>query len=370
MWLNVLLSSNIPVQQLVADFISDSLPQAKQLFCIAQLPNDAIHIQTQDGEYTKNTPSSLPHFLATSNTGWYSLTETPFSKKQQIGQTSLEMELDRDFLLLRNIEAKGVLLFLLIQLKPYGASKDKYLLATEKKQFERTIRGFVDSLLNIQQSDKIILQNIAKGNSAVHQEITDTKRQLTLQNQNYEVAISQFIQLIVNKLQEKYGIEIRMSREFIDDLKNYNRPFDQLEDNLEKHVQIELNLALVQGETEILLTPTHLTNLQAAKAAIAYASEDELNLGRYAKTYKLLDRYEAAAQVAQQRGLNIIGKHIGASCTPAVSNASITDALNKHAKKMFELFGRFPNRWTLIRNEFRSVANIIEKETTRRQNIA
>ena len=348
----MLLSGNIPVQQLVADFVSNSLPQAQQLFCIAQLPNHAIHIQTQDGEYGKPTPPTLPHFLDVSNTGWYSIHETPFSKKQQIGQTSLEMELDRDFLLLRNIDAQGTLLFLLVQIKPYGLVKDKYLLAAEKKQFERSIRGFIESLLSIQQHD------------------TDTKRQLNLQNQNYEVAISQFIQLIVNKLQNKYGIEIRMSREFIDDLKNYTRPFDQLEDNLEKHVQIELNLALLQGETQILLTPTHLTNLQTTIAAIAYASEDELNLGRYAKTYKLLDRYEAAAQVAQQRGLNVIGKHIGACCTPSVSNASITDALNKHAKKMFELFGRYPNRWTLIRSDFRSVANIIEKEATRRKNIA
>lgn len=366
----MLLSSNIPVQQLVADFISNSLPQAQQLFCIAQLPNNAIHIQTEDGEYTKSIPPTLPHFLAISNTGWYSIHETPFSKKQQIGQTSLEMELDRDFLLLKKIEAQGAVLFLLVQIKPFGLVKENYLLAAEKKQFERSIRGFVESLLSIQQNDKEVLLNIAKGNSAVHQEITDTKRQLNLQNQNYEVAISQFIQLIVNKLQNKYGIEIRMSRAFIDDLKNYNRPFDLLEDNLEKHVQIELNLALLQGETEILLTPTHLTNLQVAIAANTYASEDDLNLGRYAKTYKLLDRYEAAAQIAQQRGLNVIGKHIGACCTPAVSNASITDALNKHAKKMFELFSRYPNRWKLIRSDFRSVANIIEKEAIRRKNIA
>ena len=87
--------------------------------------------------------------------------------------------------------------------------------------------------------------------------------------------------------------------------------------------------------------------------------------------YQLLFRlHEAAAQIAQQKGLNIIGKHIGSCCTPAVSNASITDALNKHAVKMFELFGRYPNRWTLIRNEFRSVANIIEKESVRRKSIA
>ena len=143
----MLLSSNIPPHQLLADFISSSLAQAHHIYCIAQYDNGTVLIQTEKGEYTNSLPASLSHFLATSNTGWYAINETPFSKKQQIGQTLLEMELERDFLLLRNIQVEDCTLFLLVQLMPYGLAKDKYLLAAEKKQFERTIRGFIDSLL-------------------------------------------------------------------------------------------------------------------------------------------------------------------------------------------------------------------------------
>ncbi len=366
----MLLSSNIPVQKLVVDFVADSLPQAKQLFCIAQLPNDGISIFTGDGEYLEPLPPSLSQFLSTCNTGWYSISETPFKPKPLIGQTSLEMELDRDFLLLRNIAAEDCNLFLFIQLKPFGFTKQMYLMADEKKQLERSIRGFVESFLRILHNDKEVLKTVAKGNSAAQQEIQEIKRQLSFQNQNYETAIVQFVQLIVNQLQEKYSIEIKMSRMFIDELKTYNRPFDQLEINLDKHIQIELNMALLRGDSEIVLTPTHLTNLQNTQAANVYINGDDLNLGRHAKTYKLLDRYEMAAQKALQNGLSVIGKNIGDYCSPSVSNASITDALNKHAKKMFELFNRFPDRWQLIRNEFRSVANIIEKENIRRKNSA
>lgn len=366
----MLLSSNIPVQKFVADYIADSLPQAHQLYCIAQLPNDAISIHTRDGEFTEPIPPSLPQFLATCNSGWYALHETPFKQHLHIGQTSLEMELDRDFLVLRNIIADDCLLCLLVQFKPRGITAQQYLLASEKKQLERCTRGFVEALLRIISSDKTILKIIAKGSNAVLHEIQETKRQLNFQSQNYESAIAQFIQLIINQLQQKYAIEIKMSRTFIEDLKNYSQPFDQLESNLDKHVQIELNMAVLRGETEILLTSAHLVNLQSTTTATLYSAGAELNLGRHAKTYKLLDRYEIAAQNALQKGLRIIGKNIGACCSPAVSNASITDALNKHAKKMYELFNRFPDRWHLIRNDFRSVANIIEKETIRQKNSA
>ena len=366
----MLLSSNIPVQELVADFISSALPQAHQIFCVVQYTNGAIQVQTELGEYTEDLPKSLPHFLVKGNTGWYALSETPFSRKQQIGQTSLEMELDRDFLYLKNIPADNARLFLFVQLKPFGLTKEKYLLSDQKKQFETSIRGFVTKLIATVSNDKSVLKNIAKGSTIARNELRDSKRQLTQQGNNFEVAVTQFIQLIVNKLQDKYGVVIRMSKEFIDELKDYSEPFENLESNLEKHIQIELNLALIQGESEIILTPTHLTSLSASKAKVVYDTEDHNHLGRFAKTYKLLNRYENAAEIAQRKGLSIIGKHIGNHCTPPVSNASITDALNKQAKKVYELFDKYPNRWSIIRSEFKSVANIMEKESARRRDIA
>lgn len=366
----MLLSSNIPVQELVVNFLRNSLPQAHQLFCIAQYANGAIHVQTHTGEYDEKLPTNLLHFITKGNTGWYALGETPFSSTQQIGQTSLEMELDRDFLFIKSLAAFNCQLHLLIQLKPFGLTKEKYLLSDQKKQFEVTIKGFVTSMLHLINSDRAILKNIAKGGLISKNELRETKAQLSQQNQNYEVAITQFIQLIVNKLEEKYAVEIRLGSEFVTALRSYNQPFEYLEPNLEKHIQIELNMALIQGETEITLTPQHLMSLSNARAVSPPIENDDLQLGRYAKTYKLLERYETAASLAQQKGLPILGKTIGEHCVPSVSNASITDALNKQSRKIYELFQKYPKKWSIIRSEFRSVANILEKETIRRKQTA
>ena len=372
LYLTVLLSSAIPSQELAVRFISAALPQAQEIYCISRLTNNAIHIETEKGEFTKKTPPILASYLTKATTGWYAKSETPFSNSKQLGQTLLEMELDRDFLFIKGFQSEDADLFFLIQFKPFGLSKNQYLLAGEKKLLEHCVRGFITELLSQKAGDKLILQQLAKSNELIKSEVHTYKQQLDYQSKNFEIAVTQFIQLIVNKLQTKYGVTIRLSKEFIDNLKSYTQPFEQLEENLEKHVQIELNLALIQGENEITLTATHLKDLSRTKPSVQMqANEDNpLNLGRYAKTYKLLSRYEQAAEVAKQQGLSIIGKNIGSACTPSVSNASITDALNKHAKKIFELFGRYPDNWPIIRSEFRSIANIIEKESIRRQNIA
>ncbi|MBT8327819.1 MAG: hypothetical protein KJP21_08845 [Bacteroidia bacterium] len=372
MYLTVLLSSAIPSQELAVRFIRDALPQAQEIYCISKLTNDAIHVETEQGEYTKKTPPTLGSFIEKATTGWYAKSETPFSNSKQLGQTLLEMELDRDFLFLKGIQSEDAMLFFLIQFKPFGLSKNKHLMAGEKKLLEHCVRGFLSAILSQKESDKTILQQLAKSNELIKSEVHTYKQQLDYQSKNFEIAVTQFIQLIVNKLQTKYGVTIRLSKAFIEDLKNYNQSFEQLEENLEKHVQIELNLALIQGESKITLTPTHLKDLSRTKPKVLSQTDEDnpLNLGRYAKTYKLLSRYEHAAEAAKQQGLSIIGKNIGIACTPSVSNASITDALNKHAKKIFELFSRYPDNWPIIRTEFRSVANIIEKESIRRQNIA
>ncbi len=367
----MLLSSNIPISHLVVDFINQAIPEAKHLYGIMRQENKAVHIYTEHGEYEEELPKGLEQFLNKANTGWYTFTETPFSQSTQIGQTSLEMELNRDYLFLKGIECGSGTLFILASFKPYGISKTKYLLAGEKKMMENSVRGIASSLIAQAQRDHTILKHIAQSNQQTKQEIGTIKQQLDYQSKNFEVAITQFIQLIIDRLQDQFGVPIRLSKAFIQALKTYNQPFESLEDNLKQHIQIELNLAMVQGESEITLTPAHLQALgKSVQRNKASTSETDLNLGRYAKTYKLLDRYERSAELVQQKGLKIIGKHIGSHCSPSVSNASITDALNKHAKKIFELFKRYPDRWPIIRTDFRSVANILEKEAIRRQQIA
>ncbi len=366
----MLLSSNIPTQELVVQFVKDAIPYSQAVFCIVQYTNDAVQIHTNDGEYLEKYPKTLVHFIQKGNNGWYALQDTPFDTRTAIGQTSLEMELKKDYLFIKGIESGESRIHLLIQLKPFGPNKNTYLLADQKKQFEINIRGTISQLLKLIKNDKTIISSIAKTKLISQNELEENRALLQKQSRNYEIAITQFIQLIINKLEEKYGIKIRLTNAFIDALKNHHESFENLESNLDKHIQVELNLAIAQGETEISLSPLHLNNLEVKAKRRINAKDESLSLGRLAKTYKLLDRYEAAAKLVDDKGLSVIGKHIGSHCVPSVSNASITDALNKQAKKVYDLLEKYPDRWVIIRQEFKSISNVMAKETERRKQMA
>ncbi len=367
---SLLLSSNIPIQQLAVNFIKEAIPYSQSVYGILQYNNGAIQIQINNGEYEEKYPKTLAHFIEKGNNGWYAISDTPFDSGKAIGQTSLEMELKKDYLFVKNIATDAGSMHLLVQLRPFGPNKNTYLLADQKKQFEINIRGVVNKLVQLTQEDRAIISSIAKTKVNAENELEQNRALLQKQGRNYEIAITQFIQLIVNKLEKKYSISIRLTPAFISALKNHQGSFESLENNLERHMQVELNLALSSGETEIFLSPAHLNNLELKKQRRINAKDESLTLGRLAKTYKLLDRYETAAKLVHDKGLSVIGKHIGSHCIPAVSNASITDALNRQSKKVFDLLEKYPERWTIIRQEFKSISNVMAKETERRKQMA
>jgi len=59
--------------------------------------------------------------------------------------------------------------------------------------------------------------------------------------------------------------------------------------------------------------------------------------------------------------LPLTGVNLGNYCIPSVTPAAISDALKKHSKKIMTLFEQEPNRWSILRNEFRPVKNIMYK---------
>lgn len=80
---------------------------------------------------------------------------------------------------------------------------------------------------------------------------------------------------------------------------------------------------------------------------------------RYERTLKLLNRYEKAAVILAQKGLPITGVNLGQACLPPISAAAISDALKKHKKKITTLLLGHPNQWTILRNHFKPVQNLI-----------
>jgi len=88
-------------------------------------------------------------------------------------------------------------------------------------------------------------------------------------------------------------------------------------------------------------------------------AETPLIQHRYIKTYQLLDRLEDAVKTVLDSRQNVTGANVGKSMESPISAPAISDAMKKHRAKIVSLMQQFPERWSLLRNHFKPVQNIL-----------
>lgn len=361
------LSHTIAPEEFVLNLLTVSYPQLKSAYVFRWLNNGALIMQSNAKHSSESLQHEFAKFYDKSNTGWYAKHETPIAYKKSIGQISLEGELQRDCLLIKQLIAGKDHLSLLLEFSPFALGTTPYMSSAEKKVIEQSVNGLLKTFLLTHDEDKQILKQIAFSNDKLQLELQDLRDQLEKRNAQFETSLQQLLELVLSKFSKQFGIKINYSPDFIKSVMKYKGSFDDLEQHLSKQIEIEANLILLKEEDEVWLNSAHLSSLKSVKQPNVISTNIPIQLGRLAKAHSLLDRYESSAEKLHQLGIQIIGKHIGAYCDPAISNAAITDALSKNAKKIYELFEKYPERWPIIRAEFRSIANIIEKESLRRQ---
>lgn len=84
----------------------------------------------------------------------------------------------------------------------------------------------------------------------------------------------------------------------------------------------------------------------------------QLNLS---KTEQLLDKYEMIAEDLRRKNLPILGKNIAANCLPPISAPALTDSINKHTDRIILCLKNYPEKWQLLRSDYKPVKNLIRE---------
>jgi len=80
---------------------------------------------------------------------------------------------------------------------------------------------------------------------------------------------------------------------------------------------------------------------------------------KYTKTILLLDKLENASQEVKSKNYGLTSANVGKAFPTPITAPAISDALKKHRKKILYLLKQHPEKWRIIRNEFRPLLNII-----------
>ena len=121
-------------------------------------------------------------------------------------------------------------------------------------------------------------------------------------------------------------------------------------------------MMLHQGEHEIEIKDTYLViNGKETVNQRNQAQSRNIPNGRVEKIMQLLDNLEQAASYLLSKGEDLTGSAVGQSMDKPITAPAITDYLKKNNKRIMNLLERYPDKWIIIRKQFRPLVNFIEK---------
>jgi hypothetical protein len=171
------------------------------------------------------------------------------------------------------------------------------------------------------------------------------------------------VNYLLKKLRPDTG-SIKVSQKAIEKIIDLNLSVEQLEKLLEQALVLAENTALLTSN--IIITENEIIPelIQFTEEDNAVKQEEEQVEVRYQKTKSFLDRYEKAAELLKKQNKPITGANIGSACSPTVSHAAISDVLKKHRNKIISLLQKHPDKWPILRSEFRSIKNLVPSNTS------
>jgi hypothetical protein len=125
---------------------------------------------------------------------------------------------------------------------------------------------------------------------------------------------------------------------------------------LEESIRRSLIIAFNESDSDTKHLRIEKTHIVIKKASRLKEKETKIDT-RFNRTITLLDRYENAASLLINERLNVTGSNLGQHLNPPISAAAISDAIRKHGSKITLLLNKFPQRWTILRRNFKPIQN-------------
>jgi len=298
---------------------------------------------------------------------WIRIGESPLlvSQNQEIDQ-DLFTEMQNTILVLRfrnesDSKYDILLIYLNKNLSQFGASlTDKVLSSDNKSIIGHILYNYFKGIHSINLRNHSILTSIQHSIRALAEEnnrLKDEIRQVSLGHEEMIISLSQ---QFLKDLSERFDREYTLTIEASEKLKSYKGNVRHLPAILEQAVIFCENVLYFNYKGDIKLDASHISfdNFQIEEDDIPSLKRID---SRESKTIQLLDRLEKAALSLKSKDIPLTGSNIGRALAQPVTAPAITDALKKHRVSIINLLKKYPQKWEVIREEFRPVRNLFKQ---------
>lgn len=342
----------------------------------------AGYIRNEDGEYLQETfkieDPSVFYDLRSVKTpySWLRKEDIPFEIKHEVKvQMEIFNELNNNILLIRNQNQDDKLndLFFIYfnkDLSNFGNINPGKLLTTENKTIiGHLLRNSILTFVKHSERDKNLFASLTENTRSLVKERNFYKTELVSTQNKFKDEILRLSNIYLDELTERNGITYLFNNDAINKIREYHGNIDDLKLLITQAAHFAETMNLDENSNNVVIADFHLfMNVKKEPGQDVLIAEQPQDIPvKYNKTFLLLEKLENAANQLKSKNLLLTGANIGHEFPTPISPPAISDALKKHRNKILFLFEKYPDRWKIIRSEFRPVQNILNIKTMPKQ---
>jgi len=363
------------IERIVGIYFSRKL---KQIQIISRKRDDGVEINFDEFLQSRENMVMIQRFIsAPLPFTWIKKDEIPFdinAQKKILTTSDLFSELEKVILVLRfKIESDQMNDLLLIyfnhNLGNFGLAKSEKVLSSENK----TIIGhllyyqFKSYLMMNLENRKLLntLHHVLKG---VIQENSSIKAQLNHLQASYGENIVNMANQILVDLSGQFERTFLLDDEATEKIREYKGNLKHLPGILRNAVIFTENL-LSQDDDDPVTLFSYTLDFESYQVVEKTELSTRKIDSRQSRAMIFLDRLERAAQLLKAKNQPLISAKIGQAMEPAVSAPAISDALGKMQEILPHILEQYPDKWELIRKDFKPLRNKIDKKDVLKEEV-
>ncbi|MFP4470149.1 MAG: hypothetical protein ACLFPE_05675 [Bacteroidales bacterium] len=293
---------------------------------------------------------------------WFSPKEIPY----HINDGTRKMggmfdELEKVVLMLRipnHEDQAGDLMFFYFapDLRNFGpASTNSEITTAQKEIIAKSLVNAVQTIMNISASDRESWELFSQMTTDNRRKLQHLKKQFDEVSLRYEERLVDTCNYYLAGLAAKYGKNYAFGRGAEKLIREYKGDYFRIENAVTQAVKLA-NMLIPATEGETVEITEDLINFSAPEAADNL--EEQIANSIYEKPYKYLNMLEEAAQRVRDNKIPVTSQHVADALQKPVKPPAITWSINKHMKNIQHLLKVYPEKWPVIRSEFKPILRI------------
>ncbi len=258
---------------------------------------------------------------------------------------------------IKHSEKSILLIYFKDDINAFGIQHHRSSLSTETKSIiAHLLSGSIHSFCKLYWREKAKFEQFTqKTHRILQQQRADIKNDTRIEE--LEEVLLSWSRTYLLECSNSDGFNYVYSDGAIEKIKNYKGEFKSLQKAIQEAVEytkIVVTDVTKEIQSEFIEFNTNVNN------AIEDSLHDTTELSfRLQRVYEFLDRLELAGRKVDQMGQNLTGTNIGNAIEhKPISAAAISDYIGKNRDRINTLFTKFPDKWSFIKNNFKSIINV------------